>query len=68
MSASPRQDLADAAVRHFELSGGVARSHAVVGQVNDLVSHNVRQGASVDEDTTKLVDAALLRNETTMCS
>lgn len=60
---SPAQDLADAAVRHAQLSADVTGPHALVGQPNDLLSGLLRKRPSVDEDSAQLIDPAMTCRE-----
>ena len=45
--------------RYLEHSGDVARSSSTVCQLNDTLSRRVRKRASIDEETTELVDPAV---------
>lgn len=49
------EDLADAAVRNLQLTGDVARTDPVLGQLHDPQSDGVGERSTVDEDAPQLV-------------
>ena len=44
---------------HSELSADITRSDSLVSQFHDSLSDNIRQGPTVDKDSTQLVDSAV---------
>ena len=57
------QNLGDTSMADSQLSADVTRSHSLMGHFNNLLSHNVGKGTTVDKVTSELINSSVTWNE-----